>query len=47
MEITLGDAGNRIPHVSLVDGSRITDEFGFRPRSFEAWARDALAKQSS
>ena len=47
VEITLGDPGNRIPHVSLVDGSRIIEEFGFRPRSFEAWAREALAKQSS
>ena len=46
VKITLGESGNRIPHVSLVDGSRITDEFGFRPRSFEAWAREALAKES-
>jgi hypothetical protein len=47
VDVTLGDPGNRIPHVSLVDGSRITDEFGFRPRSFEAWAREALSEQSS
>jgi UDP-glucose 4-epimerase len=47
VQVTLGDPGNRIPHVSLVDGSRITDEFGFRPRSFQAWAREALAKQST
>jgi UDP-glucose 4-epimerase len=47
VEIRLGDPGNRIPHVSLVDGSRIVQEFGFQPRSFEAWAREALAEQSS
>ncbi len=47
VEVRLGDPGNRIPHVSLVDGSRITEEFGFRPRSFRAWAREALSKQSS
>lgn len=47
VEVRLGNPGNRIPHVSLVDGSRITDEFGFHPRSFRAWAREALAKQST
>lgn len=47
VEITLGDPGNRIPHVSLVNGSRIIDEFGFQPRSFQAWAREALTAQSS
>lgn len=43
VEVRLGPAGERIPHVSLVDGSRLGDEFGLRPRSFEAWVRDALA----
>jgi UDP-glucose 4-epimerase len=46
VEVRLGESGNRIPHVSLIDASRITGEFGFVPRSFEAWAREALAKQS-
>lgn len=46
VEVRLGEPGNRIPHVSRVDGSRITEEFGFRPRSFEAWARDALVHQT-
>jgi UDP-glucose 4-epimerase len=47
VELRLGDNSSRIPHVSLIDSSRITGEFGFQPRSFEAWAREALAKQSS
>ncbi|GAC1324162.1 MAG: hypothetical protein NVSMB13_05120 [Mycobacteriales bacterium] len=47
VEVRLGEPGNRIPHVSRVDGSRITEEFGFVPRSFQAWAREALEAQSA
>jgi UDP-glucose 4-epimerase len=47
VEVRLGEPGSRIPHVSLVDGSRITEEFGFVPRSFEAWARQALLEQTA
>jgi nucleoside-diphosphate-sugar epimerase len=41
-DIRLGPDDSRIPHVSLVDGSRITEEFGIQPRSFERWAKDQL-----
>jgi UDP-glucose 4-epimerase len=47
VQIRLGEPGNRIPHVSLIDSSRISSEFGFVPRSFEAWAREALTKQAA
>lgn len=41
-EVTLGPDDTRIPHVSRVDGSRFVREFGFEPRSFLGWAREAL-----
>lgn len=40
--VELGPADQRIPHVSLVDASRIEGEFGIEPRSFLGWARSAL-----
>jgi nucleoside-diphosphate-sugar epimerase len=43
VEISLGPDRARLPHVSRVDGSRLREEFGFRPRSFEDWARTMLA----
>ncbi len=45
VKVNLADSAARIPHVSLVDGSRITREFGFEPRSFKAWARSARIEQ--
>lgn len=42
-QITLGPPDVRIPHVSRVDGSRLIAEFGFEPRSFADWTRQALA----
>lgn len=45
VEIELGPEDQRIPHVSLIDFSRIRDEFGIEPRSFLGWARDALVSQ--
>lgn len=42
-DIRLGPAESRIPHVSLIDASRITEEFGIQPRSFEKWAKERLA----
>ncbi len=42
-EIKLGSDDSRLPHVSLVDGSRFIDEFGFAPRDFDDWARAMLA----
>jgi nucleoside-diphosphate-sugar epimerase len=42
-QITLGPPDVRIPHVSRVDGSRLIGEFGFTPRSFEAWTKKILA----
>ncbi len=44
-EVTLGGADSRIPHVSLVDFSRIRDEFDIQPKSFLGWAREALVAQ--
>lgn len=42
VRINLATSGSRIPHVSLVDNSRIRLEFNFTPRNFEKWARQAL-----
>jgi nucleoside-diphosphate-sugar epimerase len=42
-EVRLGPPDVRLPHVSRVDGSRLIEEFGFRPRSFRTWAQEALS----
>jgi UDP-glucose 4-epimerase len=40
--VELGPDDQRIPHVSLIDASRIEGEFGIQPRSFLGWAKSAL-----
>ena len=44
--IELGPDSVRLPHVSRVDGSRLIEEFGFAPRSFDDWARATLASRA-